>query len=221
MGGRARRRGSLLLAGAGIFFLSSLGTYAGTIPAPRIEVEWTRPNVTGYEPRLRAERGPELALIYIGSSGCSPSNREPLPEMVEALKLRLREKAHAGDRSFTTIGIARDWSVEAGMDHLRKFGRFDEVMAGRNWLNTGVSAYVWDGVPGRASTPQVLLVHRWVENGASGEEGGGYAVRDEELVMRKVGFDEIRRWVEQGAPIPMLDPVETAGARSRTGSSRS
>lgn len=105
--------------------------------------------------------------------------------------------------AFATVGVARDWSVEAGIKHLDKFGGFDEITAGRNWLNLGVLRYVWNEVPGKAATPQVLVVDRRVE---TSEEKGSYELHKPKLLMRKVGTREIRRWLKQDAPLPMSEP---------------
>ncbi|MBW3570917.1 MAG: hypothetical protein KY467_07415 [Gemmatimonadetes bacterium] len=148
--------------------------------------------------------------MYIGSSGCAPSNREDLPGALEQLKRLLRQRAEAGARGFSAVGIARDWDTQDGLAHLRKFGAFDEVMAGRNWMNAGVRRYVWEEIPGEAATPQVLLVERVV--GDVSASGIQYGVHGERLVARKVGADEILKWTEQGAPLPALGWVQSAAA---------
>lgn len=93
---------------------------------------------------------------------------------------------------FATIGIARDRSSRAGIDHLSQFGTWDEVLSGRGWLNTGVIKYVYDDLPGRAATPQVIVVERSVRRTPT------VAIEQEGVVFRRVGLDQITRSVELG-----------------------
>lgn len=166
-----------------------------------------------YRPAGVTREGTELTLVYIGSSGCVPSNRKDLPGALEQLKRRLRDRAGHADRGFSTVGIARDWEVQAGPGHLDKFGAFDEVMAGRNWMNAGVRRYVWEEIPGEAATPQVLVLERVVGDVTTSEIQ--YGVQGERLVVRKVGADEILQWARQGAPLPSLGPAQTPAAAAR------
>ncbi len=96
-----------------------------------------------------------------------------------------------------TIGIAKDSVAEQGIRHLRRFGRFDEIMAGRGWRNAGVLRYIYDDFPGPAATPQVLVLRRTLANNV-----GQWEVLKEEVLVRKVGLMEIRNWVNRGATIP-------------------
>lgn len=126
-----------------------------------------------------------------------------MPKIIKGLKISLQKKARKNDHSFVAIGVSKDWSIEKGLNHLSKFGNFDEVMTGMNWLNTGVLKYVWEDIPGAAATPQVLLIDRTVEVSPKGGTKW-YALRDEHLLKRVVGTRELRRWVDKGAPVPSL-----------------
>lgn len=198
---------TLLALGLGIFAVGFWGAYREAPFAGNAAALVQRASDGRYVPLGRTREGAELALIYIGSSGCVPSNQKGLSDAVEELKLAVRETSARNGRSFTAVGIARDWDAEAGLDHLRKFGRFDELLAGRNWLNMGVRRYVWEELPGEAATPQILIVERFVGNPAPTARGIQYVIRDERLVTRKVGAEEILRWARQGAPLPDLAPL--------------
>ncbi|MBW3630223.1 MAG: hypothetical protein KY464_13105 [Gemmatimonadetes bacterium] len=201
---RAIRRGALLAAGA-LVFVGALAIGR----RPPASAATPEPQRGGpYRPAAVTREGTELVLVYIGSSGCVPSNHEDLPGALEQLKVRLRDRADGGRRGFATVGIARDWVVDEGLAHLRKYGSFDEVMAGRNWMNAGVRRYVWEEIPGEASTPQVLVVERAVGDVAA--RGIQYGTQGERLVVRKVGTDEILAWAQQGAPLPELAAVSPA-----------
>lgn len=219
---------------ATMFGVAFLAASAGAVPAPEVSFRWRADPEGGYVPAFRAPPGRELAMVFIGSSRCAASNRESLPPAVERLKLLLRDRAAQSGRSFTTLGVARDWDVEAGLAHLRRFGRFDEVSAGRNWLNGGVLHYVWDDLPGQAATPQVVVVERRLVDRRTSEAADG-VVQDERLVTRLVGWKEIERWARRGAPLqlppvpapadpillPPLDDVTTARAGGGPAAARS
>ena len=68
-------------------------------------------------------------------------------------------------------------------------------MSGLGWANVGVLKYVYGDLSGRAATPQVLVVARSLQS-----EQGDYRFRDERVLSRAVGAEEIRKWVEAGAP---------------------
>jgi hypothetical protein len=188
-----------------VFGIAAMASSTGAVTIPEISFRWA-PQPGEYVPSKRAPDGQELALIFIGSSTCGASRHEALPAAVQRLKLEMRERALASGRSFTTLGIARDWDVDAGIEHLRRFGRFDEVIAGRNWVNTGLLRYVWEDLPGRAATPQVLVVDRRLVD-RNGVEASGGVLQEERLVARLVGWQEIDRWAARGAPMPRLSKV--------------
>ncbi|HWK90419.1 MAG TPA: hypothetical protein VNP72_10540 [Longimicrobium sp.] len=191
------------------FGVAFLAASSGAVPIPAVTLHWRTAAPAGYAPSFRAPAGREMAFVFIGASHCTPSNHESLPPAVERLKLLLRDRAARSGRSFTTLGIARDWSVDAGLAHLGKFGLFDEVVAGRNWLNVGLLRYVWEDVPGQAATPQVLVLDRRLVDRGAPEAADG-VVQDERLVTRLVGWEEIERWAARGAPLPRLPRVVRA-----------
>jgi hypothetical protein len=207
MSGRRWRARSLEAALAvTVFGGTFLASSSGAVPTPEVTLHWKTAAEDGYMPSMRAPAGQELAFVFIGASRCRPSNHESLPAAVEQAKLLLHDRAARSGRSFTALGIARDWRVDAGLAHLARFGRFDEVVAGRNWLNLGLLRYVWEDVPGEAATPQVLVLDRRLVDRNSAEAAEG-VVQDERLVARLLGWDEIERWVERGAPLPDLPAV--------------
>lgn len=198
--------GRRLLVGCLVFGLSFVLGFSEVASLPTLEVKWNSTPDHSYTPRFDARGGPELALVYIGASRCAAANREDLPETIKQLKLLIQEKAETNNRNFVAIGIARDWIVNAGVKHLKKFGTFDEIMTGRNWLNIGTLKYLYEDIPGLAATPQVLVVDRVVD----GLEAPAYSIRNEVLMVRKTGPKRIQQWLEQGAPMPTLKPVTAA-----------
>lgn len=160
-----------------------------------------------YLPRGSAElrSTEEVNLVFFGAAGCGWSTRPELPEAIETLKLILLDR-HDPEVRVCVTGVALDWSVSAGLRFLSAFGHFDEIVVGRNWLNSAAQTYIWRDVPGVAATPQVVLVRRaLVIPPQDGGIGGEYLVQHERLITRKVGYPEIMAWVETGGPTPTED----------------
>lgn len=181
--------------GAASFFTALAVGMADAISLPRLAVTWPHPS-DQVQSIAAMDTGPELALVYIGSSACYWSNVDGLPSLIREVGAQLREQAQANGHHFASIGIARDRNVENGLRHLRKMGPFDEVMTGRGWMNIGVLKYVYEDLRGPAITPQVLVVRRQLYR----EETTG--IRDEQVLVRKAGVAEIEAWIRQGVPVP-------------------
>ena len=186
----------LLLSGAVVGFL-------GLLPIPTVDVRWdvTTREAGGYQPALRTGDGPEILLVAIVASGCYWSN---LPETAEAVRMAkdlVAAQAEAKGVGFVAMGVARDVRVEAGLKHLERHGPFDEVIAGRGWLNSGVLQFIYnDEIPGLAATPQIVVL----EQRAVYEAGARRIVARRE-VLRKLGPTEIAGWVAAGAPVSRLE----------------
>jgi hypothetical protein len=147
-------------------------------------------------------------MIYIGSSICGASNSDELVAAVAAVRDGLARAADSLSVAYHTIGIAID-SAEEGYEHLARLGAFDEIVAGSRWTNLGALRYVWQVLPGRASTPQVIATIRdW--SGDPNEPLTDRSIKFERLLVRMIGSREIRRWATDGAPLPFLPtaPVE-------------
>lgn len=156
-------------------------------------------SITAYEPTYRERGGQLLEAVFIGATFCGALDKDGFREAVEQMKLLLAERAAAKGANFAVTGVALDWSVEDGVKFLHSFGEFDEIVAGRNWLNSAAVRYMWDAIPGDAVVPQVIVTQRSVTVGRE-----IISVGDERLLARKLGATEIMRWVEQGAPITMM-----------------
>jgi hypothetical protein len=141
--------------------------------------------------------GPELVLVYIGAAACGPSNAPQLPGIVAKIREAVGQQAHRSGVGFRTIGIAKDPDARTGLGHLNKYGRFDEIAAGGGWLNTGALRYIFTDLPGVGATPQIAVVLRTVQR-----DGGAVGVRDERILLRKVGLSELTEWSSRGGDLP-------------------
>lgn len=144
----------------------------------------------------------ELALVYIGSSTCGPSNHDDLPPAFLQIKNLLEEKAGEYEYSFKTIGIAREIQITDGLTHLAGYGSFDEIIVGNNWSNLGIDRYVYNNIAGEAATPQVLVTRRNFRAPALANSTVYRGIDSEILLIRKVGFQEIIDWAAMGAILP-------------------
>jgi len=113
----------------------------------------------------------------------------------------MEERAKSVGRTFVAVGISKDAGTSDGLDHLKEISEsFDEVNTGRGWLNHGLLHFLFVRHLGQAATPQIVMLKRSIVRDAT----TGYAVTEEEVVLRKVGLQEIANWDASGAPLPML-----------------
>jgi hypothetical protein len=143
-----------------------------------------------------------LVLVYLGASTCGWSNAAGMPELIDSVKIAMAQVARARGWSFEAVGIALDWDPEAGFAHLQKMGRFDEVATGYNWGNTLAMRYFGEYSAEAPSTPELILVHRFLN--APNFESGPFMleVTDEGVLYRAVGGIEIQRWARNHFPVP-------------------
>lgn len=109
-------------------------------------------------------------------------------ELMDSLRVRA-ERAHA---VVSTVGVAFDERVAAGIARLKEFGAFDEVIVGRNWLNTAATTYIWRDFPGPSAQPQVVLLTEPLHIGQQ-----GVVVGQARVLERRIGFDGLREWRSQ------------------------
>ncbi|MTI87904.1 MAG: hypothetical protein FH748_08050 [Balneolaceae bacterium] len=103
-----------------------------------------------------------MALIYIGCSSCKFANNDDVINKVINLKSEFIESFSDHDYSLKLIGISNESDVEAGVEYLQQFGKFDEISVGNEMSNTALQKYVWDYYEGLESggTPQIIIERR-------------------------------------------------------------
>jgi hypothetical protein len=84
------------------------------------------------------------------------------------------------------MGVALDMTPEEGIEFLRAYGPFDEILAGGSWLNLGSLQFLIRGLPGELATPQLILVERDIVAGST-----TLSVSPDRLVLRRVGASRI------------------------------
>lgn len=194
-----RRFGKAVAVSAVGLTIGFVAGSTGVMPMPKMSLQWSIPVVEAgrYVPSASSRAGTEIVFVYVGSSTCGWSNTRDMPDYVDYLKQRLNRHAQDRGLAFAAIGIARDRVVEDGLEHLKKFGAFDEVTTGRGWANLGVQRYVYGEMPGQGATPQVAVLLRRLDY-----VSGHVVVTDQDVLVRKVGVAEIAQWVADEAPLP-------------------
>ena len=159
-----------------------------------------------YTPSYRWATGKEVVMVFVGNSTCRASKEKGFPDAFERAKVAAARRARAEGKQFRVIGVALDIDPEVGLAFLRRFGKFDELTLGGNWMNQDAVRYIWRDMPYRPSVPQVVLLEREIVKGKT-----VVTVSPEREVRRLTGSDEIRRWGEAGAPFTgALPPPRTA-----------
>ncbi len=144
------------------------------------------------------ESGTELVMVYVGATSCGPCHSPELKSALEAAKVALAERAEREGKTFVAAGVALDYVVEEGVEFLASSGRFDEIVVGRNWLNSASLAHLWrsEGVEDRVvGLPSVLVYEQEVSFGEAVEAS------DPRYLVELKGADAIPAWAEAGAPL--------------------
>lgn len=169
---------------------------SGTIVVARAYRERGTPSDAG-TPSPAVRSGKELVMVFIGASFCGATETPGLPKALKGISEHLARRAERENSTFVRVGVALDWKTNDGLRFLRHFGEFDEILVGRNWLNTGAIDYIWRGLPGAPALPQVLVFSRLVDARPT-----TIAFTEDELLTRKAGADAILDWAAREASLP-------------------
>ena len=157
-----------------------------------------------YEPDFELPESAELIVVYIATSNCVGNLYPRLDSAIHQMKIVLSKRAEASGIGFGAIGVAAQWSVEDGLAYLlegesnagkKDFGAWDEVHAGRNWINASAINYIWREIQGRPAVPQVVVLERTILTGSRIEVG------PDQFLARYVGSEEIVAWVDNAMPL--------------------
>ena len=178
---RSMRTG-LLVAG-----LVALG-YSSTVAALR-----DRRQVRLGSGTLRLGENIERLIVFVGSSTCPSSTRETLRDDLRALASELRNPNNAAV-IVRFVGVSTDDDPAIGSVFLTSIMPFDEIVAGRGWVNTGTDRYVFRDSTPMLVIPQVLVFERRMRADST-------SIQLEVLQLRAqiVGADSIHSWVTNGA----------------------
>jgi hypothetical protein len=139
----------------------------------------------------------EIIAVYLGTDGTDAESG--MISVVRDMRTALARQAASMDRHLVLRGVSLEPSVDGGLQHLVRFGFFDEVSVGGNWTNSAVVRYLGGsiGTSRTSSIPQVVLLEREIQQDAS-----ALLVGPERELARYIGTREIGEWVRRGAPLP-------------------
>lgn len=143
---------------------------------------------------VRPKDGTELIAVFLISTNCSASSLPGLKGALAHIRVALTQTAADKKATFVTIGVALDADPWAGVEFIKTFGDFDEVISGGSWMNTAALSYVSRELPGQWAVPQLVILERDVKVTASEQLP---TVSTDRLVARKVGVDEISTFANQ------------------------
>ncbi len=171
---------TLLAALTGIaIFVSSIRPKNGMVPV---------------DTRLRS--GLHVSFVVIAPTS-TPSARFTL--LVDSARNALRDRVVSANHTYSTVGISDDWNVASAFSKVNMMGPFDEVVVGRNWLNTGIEQYVTrlNGLP---VVPQVLVVARQIEADSVPFKYGEFRT-----LARVLGSVELEKWTSARFPVASFE----------------
>lgn len=116
--------------------------------------------------------GIEEVAVLIGASWCSASKMPGFDKRIPEVFTTLHNEARSRGHPFSTIGVSLDLGPVEGIRWLSSLGRFDQVISGRSWTNTGYVQYVLSDSNARKGVPQLVVLQRHVTRQAWGIEVG-------------------------------------------------
>lgn len=148
--------------------------------------------------RAEPPSGKQYVVILIGDSRCGACQAPELPPAVLMIKNELRRQAIVRDAAMASVAVVLDRDFDSAVRWIEAFGSFDEVALGGGWLSNNAIAYVWREHPGRAQTPQMLILERDLDISAE-----NIRVTADNIILRRAGLDQITAWAAEGAPLPL------------------
>lgn len=144
----------------------------------------------------RLEPGWHLTFAFIAPTSAATGQYE---DAVKGGRAAMRQAASAAGVHYSTVGVSDHWSVEAGMELLNRFGPFDEVVVGRNWLNSGVKRYITD-IQGEDAVPQVVVILQRI-----GTHTKPLTYSTPRILLRAVGYGAVLEWQRVKFSLPAID----------------
>jgi len=157
------------------------------------EVPFNADPATGKRPS-----GPEVVMVFIGTPTCGFSTDPRLAPLVRKAVSSLRERVASVGLPLVSVGVSSNWVPGEGWRFLERIMDFDEVVIGRNWLNSKVVELGWSFPNAAVGTPQIIVYRQSV---VSPSEADRASISREAPTIRVTGLDEIQRWVEAGCPL--------------------
>lgn len=142
----------------------------------------------------------EYVVDLLVSSSCGACRRlaEESEGLLDGLRPALETQLIAPGDSLTRV-IVRVHGLDAdpgqGYRFASSFGEADEVTAGRRWLNGAAIELLFRDNVGSPEVPQIVIRSRQLT-----VIPPFVRISDDEVLLRKMGVDELLRWRDSGYP---------------------
>ena len=150
-----------------------------------------------YSPKLQLPAGPQVVVVYIGTTYCGASRDAELKAAIRRMKPLIARQADSLHVALSITGVALDWPADSGVAYLKSLGAWDEMIVGNNWVNLGAEHFIWRETNVRANIPQVVIYHRDVRPGKEGITFG-----PSRRAVRIIGVQPVIEWVNARALLP-------------------
>lgn len=151
-------------------------------------------------------RTTEVVVDLLVSASCAACQElaSQSGSWLDELRERLEEETSEWPAARVVVrGFGLDHDMEASARFLGRFGRLDERSVGRRWLNTGAISMIWRDNVGSPEVPQLVISRRSINVDPPFVEVG-----PDEVLVRRIGVDEIVRWREAGFRINLGQAVD-------------
>lgn len=145
--------------------------------------------------------GRQLIALVIVSSSCGFCQEKQMKAGLRQIRTKLQSSQGSSYSKVSVVGIAIDDDIRDGIGFLRSLGPygevFDEISAGRGWLNEFITDFVWrDGI-GKPATPQVILLAHTVD---ASRYPDLIDIGADSVIRVIVGRDSLLGWIRSGTP---------------------
>lgn len=177
-----------------LFLISLFASYFDMISFDKISSLYDRKE---YQPTYEKELLEEINFIYIGSSQCGFSNNDEMFAAVDKSIYKVKTVTDSLNLGFSALGIAAEWDVESGLQHLNNISKFNEISIGNNWGNSTIVKIISE-FNIEPSTPQILITKRKYSSNSL------YVVESEKIIKSIIGKDNIINWVNNNSYIESI-----------------
>ncbi len=140
----------------------------------------------------------QLVVLYVGRASCGYCTSEAMGEALSGVRSVVSALAKSTGTTYRIYGVGVDRDRQRSLEHLEKLGGFDAVSAGDRWLSPAAGELAWGRFAGPRTTPQILILERMLRV-KGGVEEGYVDVREENLLARLIGLNEIEAWLAAAA----------------------
>jgi hypothetical protein len=135
----------------------------------------------------------ELVVAYFGAMNCGPCRMPGMKEAVAEAQRTFAARAKMAGHRFATMGVAVDRDVQRGIEYLDAFGKFDEVVAGKDFENIAtLELMLSDDSDIPIGIPQLIVYERTITY-----DKNRFRADKPTIIVRAPGT-AIPAWVKEG-----------------------